>query len=112
MRPLQVFANSPVKASSVIGRDMVNPKGNSRRDIKKVEIDAWIPEVIAASLIRDIENFFKTKITAMSGNLDQVNREGFDLRARVLQRTREKLDALEVRLAQGTKFGAESNAGT
>lgn len=64
------------------------------------EINAWIPEVIAASLARDIENNLKAKITAMSANLEPVAHEDFDLQAQVLQRTREKLDALAVRLAR------------
>jgi len=35
----QVFANSPVKASSIIGTDVVNPKGDNLGDIKEVVID-------------------------------------------------------------------------
>lgn len=33
------FANSPVKASSIIGTGVVNPKGDSLGDIKEVVID-------------------------------------------------------------------------
>jgi BMFP domain-containing protein YqiC len=78
------------------------------------EINAWIPEVIAASLARDIENNLKAMVTAMSANLELVTHEDFDLQAQVLQRTREKLDALAVRLARlapGTKSGARSDPG-
>lgn len=35
----QVFANSPVKASSIIGTDVVNPKGDNLGDVKEVVID-------------------------------------------------------------------------
>jgi len=35
----QVFSNSPVKASSIIGTDVVNPKGDSLGDVKEVVID-------------------------------------------------------------------------
>ena len=39
MSQLQVFSNSPVKASSFIGTSVVNPKGESLGDIKEVVID-------------------------------------------------------------------------
>ena len=39
MSQLQAFANSPVKASSIIGTDVVNPKGDNLGDIKEVVID-------------------------------------------------------------------------
>jgi len=39
MSQLQVFSNSPVKASSVIGTDVVSPKGDNLGDIKEVVID-------------------------------------------------------------------------
>ena len=39
MTQLQVFSNSPVKASSMIGTDVVNRKGEDLGDIKEVVID-------------------------------------------------------------------------
>ena len=39
MTQLQAFSNSPVKASSIIGTDVVNPKGDNLGDIKEVVID-------------------------------------------------------------------------
>jgi sporulation protein YlmC with PRC-barrel domain len=39
MSQLQAFANSPVKASSIIGTDVVNPTGDNLGDIKEVVID-------------------------------------------------------------------------
>lgn len=39
MSQLQVFANSPVKASSMIGTDVCNPKGDNLGEIKEVVID-------------------------------------------------------------------------
>jgi len=39
MTQLHVFSNSPVKASSIIGTDVVNPKGDNLGDIKEVVID-------------------------------------------------------------------------
>ena len=39
MSQLQQFANSPVKASNIIGTSVVDPKGSSLGDIKEVVID-------------------------------------------------------------------------
>ena len=39
MSAQQVFASSPVKASSIIGTNVVNPKGESLGDIKEIVID-------------------------------------------------------------------------
>jgi sporulation protein YlmC with PRC-barrel domain len=39
MTQLQAFSNSPVKASSMIGTDVVNPKGDNLGDVKEVVID-------------------------------------------------------------------------
>lgn len=75
------------------------------------EINKRISEVIAASPAKDIEKNLKAMMTAMFAKLDLVTREEFDVQMQVLQRTREKLDALEVRLAQMDKAGAESDPG-
>ena len=39
MSQLKVFSNTPVKASSIIGTDVVNPKGDSLGNVKEVVID-------------------------------------------------------------------------
>jgi len=39
MNQLNVFANSPVKASSIIGTKVVNPKGENLGEMKEVAID-------------------------------------------------------------------------
>jgi sporulation protein YlmC with PRC-barrel domain len=39
MSSVQAFSSSPVKASSIIGTDVVNPKGDNLGDIKEVVID-------------------------------------------------------------------------
>ena len=75
------------------------------------EINKKISEVIAASPAKDIEKNMKAMLTAMFAKLDLVTREEFDVQVQVLQRTREKLEALEARLAQETKPGSESDPG-
>jgi len=62
------------------------------------EINAKISEVIAASPAKDIENNMKAMMMAMFARLDLVTREEFDVQVQVLQKTREKLDALEAKL--------------
>src|ERR1035437_5536826 len=42
MSQLQKFSNAPVKASSIIGTNVVNTKGDSLGDIKEVVIDPRI----------------------------------------------------------------------
>ena len=39
MSSLRVFSDSPIKASTIIGTQVVDPKGNSLGDIKEIVID-------------------------------------------------------------------------
>ena len=79
------------------------------------EINAWIPEVIAASLARDLERNLKVMISALSACPEPVTHRDSALQARVVQHTRRKLDLLERRLAQLSQTdhsGAEPDSGT
>jgi BMFP domain-containing protein YqiC len=58
-----------------------------------------VPESVLA-LRRDIEQNFKGVLQSQLAQLDLVTREEFDVQATVLKRTREKLAALEQRLAE------------
>jgi BMFP domain-containing protein YqiC len=57
-----------------------------------------VPPGVAA-LGRDLEANFKAILQAGLSKLDLVSRQEFDVQAAVLRRTREKLEALEARLA-------------
>jgi len=57
-----------------------------------------VPESVVA-LRRDLEQNFKGVLQSQLTRLDLVTREEFDVQAAVLKRTREKLAALEQRLA-------------
>jgi BMFP domain-containing protein YqiC len=57
-----------------------------------------VPENVAA-VGRDLEQNFKGVLQAQLARLDLVTREEFDVQSAVLKRTREKLTALEQRLA-------------
>jgi BMFP domain-containing protein YqiC len=57
-----------------------------------------VPENLVA-LRRDLEQNFKGVLQSQLARLDLVTREEFDVQSAVLRRTREKLAALERRLA-------------
>lgn len=59
-----------------------------------------LAKVIEASPARDVEKNVKAFMTAGMSRLDLVTREEFDVQAKVLARTREKLAALEARVAE------------
>ena len=59
---------------------------------------AAVPPGISA-LRRDLEDNFKAVLQSGLTRLDLVSRQEFDVQAAVLRRTREKLEALEARLA-------------
>ena len=58
-----------------------------------------VPESVMA-LRRDLEQNFKGVLQSQLAQFDLVTREEFDVQATVLKRTREKLAALEARLAE------------
>ena len=63
-------------------------------------VSARVAAAIAASPARDAEKNVKAMVTAVLTRLDLVTREEFDIQARVLLRTRERLEALEARVAE------------
>jgi len=62
------------------------------------KLAASLPEGVSA-LKRDIEHNFKAVLQSALTRMDLVSRREFDVQAGVLKRTREKLEALEQRLA-------------
>ena len=71
------------------------------------DVGARVADAMAASPLRDAEKNVKAMVTGALGRLDLVTREEFDIQAAVLLRTREKLEALEARVAE-----LERRAGT
>jgi len=51
----------------------------------------------------DMEKNLKAALQSAFGKLDLVSRDDFDIQAAVLQRTREKLESLEARVAEMEK---------
>ena len=64
------------------------------------ELAAKISAAIAASPAKDIEKNVKAMLSSGLSRLDLVPRSEFDVQAQVLLKTREKLEALEQRLAE------------
>jgi BMFP domain-containing protein YqiC len=64
------------------------------------DLSARIREVMARTPAADIERNLRATLGAVFARLDLVTREEFDVQSAVLARTREKLGALEARLAE------------
>ena len=64
------------------------------------DVGARVADAMASSPLRDAEKNVKAMVTGALGRLDLVTREEFDIQAAVLLRTREKLEALEARVAE------------
>ena len=64
-----------------------------------VELAGRLAAVLRQSPAGEFEQNLKAGMTSMLGRLDLVSREEFDVQTAVLARTREKLAALEARLA-------------
>ncbi len=64
------------------------------------EMNARMRELLAQSPAKDVEKNMRAMLAGFFDKLDLVTREEFDIQAKVLARTREKLDALEARVAE------------
>jgi sporulation protein YlmC with PRC-barrel domain len=73
---MQVFSNSPVKASSIIGTDVVNSKGDDLGDIKEVVIDPRTGRVAYAvvafgGFLSMGEKLFAIPVSAFAYNIER-----------------------------------------
>jgi len=64
------------------------------------ELNARLSELLAASPAQDIERNVKALVASAFERLELATREEFDVQVKVLARTREKLAALEARVAE------------
>jgi len=64
------------------------------------DISARVSEVLAKSPAKDIEKNLRAMLSGAFSRLDLVTREEFDVQAKLLARTREKLVALEARITE------------
>lgn len=63
------------------------------------KLSAAVPQSVT-NIRRDLEENFKAVLQATLSRMDLVTRQEFDVQAGVLRRTREKLEALEAKLAE------------
>lgn len=61
-------------------------------------LSAAVPQGLA-NVKRDLEDNFKSVLQSALSRMDLVTRQEFDVQAGVLRRTREKLEALEAKIA-------------
>jgi BMFP domain-containing protein YqiC len=64
------------------------------------EFNARLAALIASSPAKDVERNVKALMSGAFARMDLVTREEFDVQAKVLARTREKLADLERRVAE------------
>jgi BMFP domain-containing protein YqiC len=64
------------------------------------DLQQRIAALLADTPAADMQKNLKALLSQQFGKLDLVTREEFDVQSQVLARTREKLAALEARLAQ------------
>jgi ubiquinone biosynthesis accessory factor UbiK len=75
------------------------------------EMQQRMAELIAQSPAKDIERNMKAMMSSAFTKIDLVPREEFDVQAKVLARTRERLEQLEQRVAElEAKLGERSPA--
>lgn len=77
---------------------------NMRMDTRSIEglaekLAATLPDGIRA-IRKDLEQNFRSVLESGLADIDLVTREEFEVQEAVLARTREKLEALEARLAK------------
>jgi ubiquinone biosynthesis accessory factor UbiK len=64
------------------------------------DLSARLAEMAAANPAKDLEKNFRGVLASVFARADLVTREEYDVQALVLQRAREKLVALEARVAE------------
>lgn len=72
------------------------------------ELNKRVSELLAASPARDIEKNLRALLSSAFSRLDLVTREEFDVQQDVLDRTREKLQQMEARVAEVEKLLADA----
>ena len=64
------------------------------------EVNNKVSEILQNSPAKDIEKNIRIMLSGAFSRLDLVTRDEFDIQQEVLQRTREKLKALEAKVAE------------
>lgn len=64
------------------------------------DLAARVSALIAATPVKDVEKNLRALLTGALGRLDLVTREEFDLQREALAKARERLAALEAKIAE------------
>jgi BMFP domain-containing protein YqiC len=64
------------------------------------DVNARLSEILASSPARDLEKNLQGLLAGAFNRLNLVTREEFDVQAKVLARTREKLATIEAKIAE------------
>lgn len=64
------------------------------------DLNRRVKELMDASPARDIEKNLRALMSSTFSRLDLVTREEFDVQQEILQRTREKLEQMEAKVAE------------
>ena len=64
------------------------------------DINARVSEILASTPARELEKNLQAMLSGAFNRLNLVTREEFDVQAKVLARTREKLGALEAKIGE------------
>ena len=64
------------------------------------ELSGKVSALLAQSPAKDVEKNVRALLSSFFGRLDLVTREEFDVQARLLERSREQLHALEAQVAE------------
>ena len=64
------------------------------------DLNARMSEILASSPARDLEKNLQVMLSGVFTRLNLVTREEFDVQAKVLMRTREKLAVIEKKIAE------------
>lgn len=76
------------------------------------DVQAKLESLFAGSPAKDLERNVKTLVGNTFARLDLATREEMDIQAKVLARTRERLEALEARVAElEARLGAKTGSG-
>lgn len=67
------------------------------------ELGNKVSELLATTPAKDMEKNVKAMLSSAFAKLDLVSREEFEVQRELLARTRERLDALEKKLAEAEK---------
>jgi len=74
------------------------------------ELSRRLRELVASSPAQDVQRNVRAAVGSALQRMDLVTREEFDVQTAVLARTRDKLEALEVRVAALEREGAPPTA--